>query len=274
MGEPTVRAAGPDDLAEVRAIADEHEIRAGWPDGEPDFLDLERAAGRLMVAVARDGVVEGFAGTLTRGALTHLGDLFIAARAQSGGHGRRLLAAILPPAGADVVTFASADHRAQALYLRHGLVPGQPLWYLRGRPAAPLGTGVDLRPAEVDEIVVLDALASGGERAGHLAWYAGRPDAAVWAAPGGYVFTRVEGVVCHIGPAGGDDAAACTEVVLAAARLAAAERLTVSVAVFGSHPVALALVEAGYRIEDQDLLMASRPGLFDARRYVPSTDLG
>ncbi|WP_045878132.1 GNAT family N-acetyltransferase [Pseudofrankia sp. DC12] len=274
MGEPIVRDAAPGDLAEVRAIADEHEIRAGWPDGAPDFLDLERAAGRLMVAVAGDGVVEGFAGTLTRGTLTHLGDLFIAARAQSGGHGRRLLDAVLPPAGADVVTFASSDRRAQALYLRYGLVPGQPLWYLRGGPAARLGVGAELRAASSEEVAGLDAAASGGERARHLAWYAGLPGVAVWAGPGGYVFTRVEGVICHVGPAGGDDAAACTQIVLAAARLAAADRLTVSVAAFGAQPVARALVEAGYRIEDQDTLMVSRPGLFDLERYVPHTDLG
>lgn len=274
MGEPIVRHAVPDDGPAVRAVADEHDVRHGWPRGGPDFLDLEQAAGRLMVAVAGDGVVEGFAGTLSRGTLTHLGDLFIAARAQSGGHGRRLLAAILPPAGADVVTFASSDLRAQALYRRHGLIPSQPLWYLRGGPAAPLGAGVEPRAAAVAEIAALDAAVGGGERARHLSWFADQPGVAVWATPGGYAFTRVDGPVCWIGPAGGVDAAASTQAVLAAARLAAADGLTVSVAVFGAHPVALALLAAGYRIEDQDTLMATRPGLFDPERYVPNTDLG
>jgi hypothetical protein len=274
MGEPTVRDATSDDLAAVRVIADEHEIRHGWPDGSPDFLDLERAVGRLMVAVTADGVVEGFVGTLSRGTLIHLGDLFITTKAQSGGHGRRLLAAALPPGRADIVTFASADRRAQALYLRRGLVPSQPLWYLRGGPSAvPVATD-EPRRATVAEVVRLDAAVSGGERAAHLAWYAARPGVAVWSTPGGYAFTRVTHGGCLIGPAGGRDSAASTEVVLAVARRAAADGLAVTVAAFGAHPVALGLIRAGYRIEDQDLLMATRPGLVSIDRYIPNTDLG
>jgi hypothetical protein len=263
-------------MAAVRAIAEEHEILDGWPAGGPDFLDLEREYGRLLVADDGAGVVAGFSGTLTRGALTHLGDLFITEHAQSGGHGGLLLDAILPPPGAVVVTFASADRRAQALYLRRGLIPGQPLWYLRGRPAGlARDVGPVLRPVGVGAVADLDAAVSGGDREQQLAWYAALPGVDAWMAEAdAYVFTRCDDTTCRIGPAGGRDPDACARSVLSAVGDAAARGLDVKLLVPGAHPVVLALLRAGLRITDADLFMTSHPGAVPLDRYLPHSDLG
>ncbi|MBL7500496.1 GNAT family N-acetyltransferase [Frankia sp. CNm7] len=267
-----VRAATPADMPAVRAVATGFGLLDTWP-GRADFLDLEREDGRLWVADGDEGVV-GFAGTLSRGTLTHLGDLFVDPRTQSAGLGRRLLSAVLPGAGADVVTFASSDPRALTLYLRHGLRPSQPLWYLNGRPKTPPAGAVRPPPVGVDEVAGLDAEASGGHRGRHLAWYAAQPGVTAWSTRHGYAFTRVHGDACVLGPAGGRDPDACVQAVLAAVGQAADRGLAVSVAVFGAHPAVPALLDAGLRLVDQDTFMTSRDGALDVYRYVPNPDLG
>jgi|SRR5579884_2818381 len=268
----TIRAADAADMPGIRAIAIQHDILRDWP-RRPDFLDLERQTGRLLIAHSHAGVL-GFAGTLTRGTVTHLGDLFIHRQTQSAGLGARLLAAILPPTGQPVVTFASADPRALALYLRHGLLPRQPLWYLAGDPAALPVTTARLRRATVEQVADLDAELSGGDRHGHLTWYARQPGVAVWSTPGGYAFTRTDNNSLTIGPAGGRAPHASVDVVLAAADHARTRRLQVRLAVFGTHPAAAVLIRAGLRIVDQDTFMTSHDQLLSVERYLPNPDLG
>ena len=289
-----IRAAAPTDMDAIRAIAASFDLLDSWP-GAPDYLDLERDAGRLVVADG-EGAVAGFAGTLTRGRLTHLGDLFIDPATQSAGLGGRLLDAVLSSphsasgadsrsgadsgsgqgagAGAAVVTFASSDPRALALYLRHGLRPRLPVWYLRGNATSLPEPAVDIRPATAGEIASLDAEIGGGRRAGQLAWYLGLPGAAAWATPDGYAVTRLVGDRCVLGPAGGHDPAASVRAAIAAARLAADERRPVHVAVFATHPLAVALVGAGFHIVDHDTFMATPAADLDTDRYIPHPDLG
>ena len=268
----TIRVAHDADMPGIRAIAGQHEILRDWP-RRPDFLDLERETGRLLVAHGPTGAL-GFAGTLSRGGITHLGDLFIDRQAQSAGLGARLLAAILPPAGQPVMTYASADPRALALYVRHGLLPRQPLWYLNGHPTALPPATAPLHRATVDQVADLDAQVSGGSRHGHLAWYSQQPGVAVWRTAGGYVFTRTDDNSLAIGPAGGRDPEAAANAVLAATRHAQARQLPVRLAVFGTHPAAAILLRAGLRIVDQDTLMTSHNQLINAEQYLPNTDLG
>jgi hypothetical protein len=64
----TIRAVGPADLAAVRRIAVTHDVLAEWP-AEPDFLDCERAFGRLLLGDV-DGRIDGFGGVLGRGGPT------------------------------------------------------------------------------------------------------------------------------------------------------------------------------------------------------------
>ncbi|OHV34791.1 MULTISPECIES: GNAT family N-acetyltransferase [Pseudofrankia] len=276
-----IRAARPADMAAVRGIAAGFDLLGAWP-SQPDFLDLERETGRLVVADVADvagGVarVVGFAGALTRGGLTHLGDLFIDPGTQSAGLGRRLLEAVLPGPGHPVVTFASSDPRALSLYLRQGLRPRQPLWYLGGGAAALPDAPAEIRPATADDIAELDAEVSGGHRVEHLAWYLDQPGVAAWRTPGGYAVTRVHGDRCAVGPAGGHDADATVRAVLAAAREAAGSvraARSVHLAVFAAHSLAAVLVGAGFRITDQDTFMATPGSPLDTDRYVPDADLG
>ncbi|MEU8386428.1 GNAT family N-acetyltransferase [Streptosporangium sp. NPDC048865] len=139
MTESVTRAAREDDMPAVRAVATRFGLLRGWPPGR-DFLDAERIFGALALAPAPDGRALGFGGTLRRGAVTHLGDLFVLPESQSSGVGRALLAELLAGDGPKV-TFASSDPRAMSLYIRHGLRPRCPLLYLTG-PAAGLDLGL------------------------------------------------------------------------------------------------------------------------------------
>ncbi|WP_302893221.1 GNAT family N-acetyltransferase [Actinomadura luzonensis] len=294
---PAVRAAGDADMPAVRRIAHRFGLLGGWPGGS-DFLDAERAFGELLVAT-EGGAAEGegaegegavgFGGTLRRGGLTHLGDLFVLPEHQSGGVGRALLAGLLAAPGPKV-TFASSDARAVALYVRHGLRPWTPLLYLSG-PLAPLPGGA-VRPASArevaGEVAGADARASGGARPATLAWYAAQPGVSAHVTPGGsYAFARRAGEDVVIGPAGGDTPHGCARAVLGA--LAAAwqtARETArqtggqvtgaigKVAVPGTSPLVPALLEAGWRITDTDTLMAGDDALVRPDRYAPHPDLG
>lgn len=260
---PTIRSAVPGDLPGIRSVADEHDVLASWPE-QPDFLDAELAFGRLAVAEV-DGVVAGFSGTVPRGQLTYLGDLFIRGDAQSAGLGRALLEHVLAGTGA-VVTFASADERAWARYLKAGLIPRTPLVYLAGRvrELPTTATGGD-RDVDVDRAVELDAVASGGARAAVLGWYAGLAGVGVHTVGDSYAFTRTVKDKVIIGPAGGAPAVE--------AAIAAAGDRDLQISLLGSHPLLPRLIRAGLRIADRDTFMSTGPA-FDPEHYVPNVSIG
>lgn len=266
MQTTPIRAASAADLPEIRDIADRYELRGLWPVecGGPDFLDAELAYGRLGLAVP-DGVVAGFTGTFRRGSLTHLGDLFLRTSHQSRGLGGALLDWALSGAQA-VVTFASADPRAMALYLRAGLVPQVPLVHLEGQLRTVPGAVPGSREGDLEHALRLDAAASGGSRADLLRWYAGIDGVRVHTAGDGYAFARTLDERVIIGPAGGAPA------VEAALRAAAGHHL--HLAVPGGHPLLPRLVKAGLRIADQDTVMTTTPTPVDFGHYLPSADLG
>jgi GNAT superfamily N-acetyltransferase len=270
----TIRTVGPGDLPAVRQIAATHGVLSEWPDG-PDFLDGERAFGRLLLGEV-DGLIAGFGGVLRRGGLTHLGDLFVAADRQSSGLGRALLDGLLEGASRRV-TYASADPRAVALYVRYGMIPRQSLVYLAG-PADALSNVDDFGPVPVAEpadaraLVDFDGAVSGGAREDVLRWYTGLSTVDGHRVADGYALARRVEDRVQIGPAGGYDPLASARAVLAAGRLYPGRRLTLSL--FGTHPLLPPLLQAGYRIRDADTLMASEDGLFAPDRYVPSVDLG
>ncbi|MFB9964283.1 GNAT family N-acetyltransferase [Sinosporangium siamense] len=259
----------------VRAIAEKFGLLHGWPPGR-DFLDAERAFGTLLLAPTADGQARGFGGTLRRGPVTHLGDLFVAAEHQSSGVGRALLAELLK-GDEPKVTFASSDPRAMSLYIRYGLRPWCPLLYLTGPAAGVAGPAV--REARLDDVADLDALAGGGARPETLAWFAATPGVTWHTTGSGYAFARVSGDVVVIGPAGGATPRDCAEAVLGAiSRVsgAATAPLSARIAVPGVHPLVSSLIEAGWRIGDLDTFMADDDALSLVRpdRYVPHPDLG
>ncbi|MGJ6964398.1 GNAT family N-acetyltransferase [Streptosporangium sp. G11] len=278
MAESMTRGAEEDDMPAVRAVAARFGLLRGWPSTR-DFLDAERAFGTLVLAPTADDQARGFGGTLRRGAITHLGDLFVLPEHQSSGVGRTLLAELLAGDGPKV-TFASSDPRAMSLYIRYGLRAWCPLLYLTG-PATGL-PGPPVREARLEEIAELDAHAGGGARADTLAWYASTPGVTRHATGQGYAFARVSGDEVVIGPAGGATPRDCTEAVLGA--LAATTRASgaettprvARIAVPGVHPLVSPLIEAGWRIGDLDTFMADDSALSLIRldRYVPHPDLG
>lgn len=249
----------------VRAVAERFGLLQGWP-ASRDFLDAERAFGTLVLAPAA-----GFGGTLRRGAITHLGDLFVLPEQQSSGVGRLLLAELLGGDGPKV-TFASSDPRAMGLYIRYGLRPWCPLLYLTGPTTGLYGPPV--REARVDDLAQLDASAGGGDRAATLAWYAAVPGAVPYRTDGGYAFARVCGGEVVIGPAGGATPSDCAQAVLGT--LSRTGAAVARIAVPGVHPLVSPLIEAGWRISDMDTLMADDAALALIRldRYIPHPDLG
>ncbi|MEU8196768.1 GNAT family N-acetyltransferase [Microbispora amethystogenes] len=294
-----VRTATERDVPGLRAVADHFRLLGRWPE-RPDFLDAERDFGTLVVGEV-DGTIAGFGATLPRGRVTHLGDLFVLPDHQSSGAGRMILARLLP-SGAPMMTFASADLRALALYVRRGMRPRCPLLYL-SRPPQSARAPQSARPAEsgraararnetlagvalarpesdpltpgardVDAAAALDARISGGERIATLGWFAGLPGVTVRAAASGYAFVRVAGDSAVIGPAGGDTPQDCVEAVLEAAD-ACSGAGSVEIAVPGTHPLLSLLLDAGWRIDDMDTLMTSED-LLRLDCYIPHPDLG
>ncbi|WP_169986424.1 GNAT family N-acetyltransferase [Microbispora sp. H10836] len=274
MAEPIVRAAADADMPGLRAVADHYRLLGAWPE-RPDFVDAEREFGALLVGEV-DGTIAGFGGTLRRGTVTHLGDLFVLPDHQSSGLGRAILSHLLPR-DTPKVTFASDDKRAFALYVRNGMRPRCPLLYLKrgplgGRPASreigPAAPG----DADVRAAAAMDAHVSGGDRTATLTWYAGLPGVTLHVSGAGYAFARVAGDRVVIGPAGGVTPQDCADIVLEAVN-AHPQAGRVHLAVPGTHPLLPLLLETGWRIGDMDTLMTSEDFMrLDC--YTPHPDLG
>ncbi|NJP87950.1 GNAT family N-acetyltransferase [Nonomuraea sp. FMUSA5-5] len=274
MPHTAVRAATEGDMPAVRAVAKRFGLLSGWHPGSPDFLDAERAFGTLLLAPGgEDGSATGFGGTLRRGGLTHLGDLFVLPARQSSGVGRTLLSRLLSGDGPKV-TFASSDPRAMSLYVRHGLRPWCPLLYLTGPPAGRPAPPVRIATAE--DTAALDADVSGGSRAGTLTWYAALPGVTAYTTDAGYAFTRTTAGGTLIGPAGGATPHDCVTAVLGALAATAPSSHPAKLAVPGPHPLVPLLLGTGWRIADLDTFMADDAALalIRADRYVPHPDLG
>ncbi|MEV4299613.1 GNAT family N-acetyltransferase [Microbispora rosea] len=274
MAEPIVRPAADADMAGVRTVAGHFGLLGLWPE-RPDFVDAEREFGEVLVGEV-DGTVVGFGGTLRRGTVTHLGDLFVLPDHQSSGAGRTILSRLLS-GDTPRVTFASDDKRALALYVRNGMRPRCPLFYLKrrplGDPAARRESG-RAAPGEADVLAAaaMDADVSGGDRTSTLTWYAGLPGVTLHVSGSGYAFVRTARGKAVIGPAGGATPQDCADVVLEAAN-AHHGAGPVHVAVPGVHPLLALLLEAGWHIGDMDTLLTSED-FMRLDRYAPHSDLG
>ncbi|MFC0865420.1 GNAT family N-acetyltransferase [Sphaerimonospora cavernae] len=268
MTVPTIRVAEDADMPGIRGDVGAHfGLLTKWPE-TPDFLDAERAYGTLCVSEV-GGRIVGFGGTVHRGSLTHLGDLFVLPDHQSTGLGRMILTRLLPR---DVpkITFAANNTRAFALYIRHGMRPRCPLLYLEGPFEGGPPAAAEVGPQEA---AALDARISGGDRTECLTWYAGLPGAGVRLGDGGYAFTRMIGDTLVIGPAGGETPQDSLDVMLRTIAAHPGAEL-IQVAVPGVHPLLPMLLDAGWRITDMDTVMTSEEGLVQLDRYLPHPDLG
>jgi GNAT superfamily N-acetyltransferase len=267
---PIARPAAAGDMPGVRAVAEHFGNLDQWP-YRPDYLDRELETGGLWVGVSETEVV-GFGGTFRRGNLTHLGDLFVLTEHQSSGIGRTVLAGLLA-ANEHLVTFASSDPRALALYTRQGMRPRCPLLYLQGTVAALPEPAVAAVPVAAESLVELDAEASGGRRRADLLWYGQQAGVSAYRTAAGYAFVRAVGGEIIIGPAGGVSAAGSVDAVLAALAYHRVEE-TARVSVFGPHPLLPLLLSAGFVITDMDVFLSSDPDVVPYDRYLPHNDLG
>ena len=99
---------------------------------------LQRTDPRGFHVAERNGRVVAFAATILRGNTQFLSTFWILPSQQSQGIGRRLLTRAFerpnPPRTAVRCVFASLDTRAQALYVKFGMVPRGMFYFLKGRP--------------------------------------------------------------------------------------------------------------------------------------------
>ena len=115
----------------------------------------------LFVVAERDGRVIAFAAAVRRDRLWFLSMCFVRPKEQARGIGRQLLAAILPPAGADAVLATAIDSAqpiSNGLYSRFGIVPRMPLMSMSGYVTNP-AVLPDLPPGTV--AVPFETIASG-----------------------------------------------------------------------------------------------------------------
>src|SRR6202011_4144023 len=278
-----VRPATHADLEPIRAIANSYGNLASWS-LRPDYIDHELATGTLTVCEA-EGEVVGFGAVLERNGVAHLADLFISRDRLGQGIGKVILERSFTPRSRRV-TFASNDPRALPLYMRFGMVPVAPLLYLKGSPEAAsrlADPGVTLRDSTPAEVADLDRVASGRERLQDLDFLGAhaRCFSAVYRQRViGYGFVRlVEGAggtatTAFVGPVGAAIAEHSRLTVAALLRWSAEHAASAIVPVFGLHPAASSLADAGYRIEDIDTYMASSIRLINLERYCPSAELG
>ncbi|MGH7266526.1 MAG: GNAT family N-acetyltransferase, partial [Candidatus Rokuibacteriota bacterium] len=157
----TIRRARPADLPLLHEIFYEQETagrRDPPPRGPlPPLYRHELETGVVYVA-EREGRVVGFAASISRGAVDFLTEFFVRLAFQADGIGRRLLRHVVPRNGRACFTSSSSDPRALALYIRAGLRPLFPCFYLRADGATgPLAAGgVEAVEAAPDDAALVD----------------------------------------------------------------------------------------------------------------------
>lgn len=119
---------------EPSSADDTNALARMWAERQSLYDHLARAADQFWIAERRSQSI-GFARSTLRDGLQQLTELFVLPDQQSGGVGRGLLDRAFPPGRASYRSIiTSADHRAQALYLKAGLRPRFPVYYFGRKP--------------------------------------------------------------------------------------------------------------------------------------------
>jgi GNAT superfamily N-acetyltransferase len=238
--------------------------------------------GQTVVAV-EDDQLSGFAVGFERDGTWFLGEFFVRPDVQSRGAGQALLASIQPE-GIPCATMTTGDYRAQALYARAGMTPLWPSFNLRAEISGLKRPEVDARAIEMTAVspslLAWDSTISGRQRPKDLAFLIdGWQGALLWIERNGVRIgyagiARRGGGRISIGPVGVRLAADATAAVLATIVWASRndELRTITIDVPGHHPALRALLDCGFRIQDQNLFCASGSSRFgDPTRYLPIT---
>jgi GNAT superfamily N-acetyltransferase len=242
-----VRAARDGDLAAIARIAAANDDVAG---ADPRYVSHLRRNGRLLVAELT-GEVAGYGATRRIGGARMLCDLFVDPASHGTGVGGRLLGALFAEPG-ERFTFASQDPRALPLYVRHGMIPRWPLLYLSGEPAG--SSALRSRTVSMAEACAAELELTGRDRTVDYEYWQGDGllvlDGREVAAAGVIAAGRLIHLVSSRDPA-----------ATLAAALAAFEQDRVRLCLPGPHPALRGLLEARWRIEEQDHYMSTSEDL-------------
>lgn len=279
--QPVVRDATPADCAEVVRVATLVGQGHEWAGGDEHYLQHLMATGRLVVAEQGRGIV-GYGATRTldrpTGPISMLADLFVSPDSRGAGLGRAMLERLWAE-DTDRMTFSSTHPSALPLYAGFGLSTWWPLLYLSGDPSAvPRSPGLTVAKSSAGEAASLERCWVGLERsADYIAWSA-RP-------AGGAFVVRRDGRPLATGVVAGERAT--LEHLRMAPGLEDADAIAIVAAAVGQvpdgpvaaylpapHPAVRVLLAAGWRVDEFDLFMATRPDLLDPSRDVPSPALG
>jgi hypothetical protein len=212
--------------------------------------------------------------------VTHLCDLFVEPANHGQGVGQALLGVALRDAGART-TFASRDPRALPLYVRCGMQPLWPSFYVSGDPRRVAAGGMVAEEAGVAELHEIDRDATGRERPEeHDYWSTLAVPHRIRHGAKTVGFTYLEPPQAWDGP---DDWTLDTLVVVpgtdaldalraAVAAAVARDAAKLSLVVGGPFPALRALLEAGFVVQDQDIFMASSPDLVDPTAHLTDSD--
>jgi GNAT superfamily N-acetyltransferase len=279
-----VRPAAETDLAAIARVAETTGQVEEWSGTDPAYVRHLLAHGRVAVA-EQGGAVTGFGASLRigagRAAITMLCDLFVDPQFHGQGTGQALLAALWEP-GTPRMTFSSLHAHALPLYTRAGLDAWWPLLYLGGDVRTLRGPdGWAVVTATPAEVAALEADWTGFVRvADHLAWAARPGGRAVLArrgpdtlAAGIVAGEAAEYGIVHLAlaPAARNGEAASAVLAILASLDPPGGRARVCLP--APHPATRELLTAGWHIDFMDVFMATRPGLLDPRRAVPSPAL-
>jgi GNAT superfamily N-acetyltransferase len=274
----TIRPAHLDDLAAIRSI-----LVAHGNDGPVVIADIVGpyishliSRGRTRVATIDDEVV-GFGAAIDTGRSVHLADLFVQPGRLGQGIGKPLLAAVLEGA-VQRTTFASEDPRALPLYVRAGM---RPMWvslYVQGSSTAlpPVAASLRTESATADRLAALEHDWTGHDRSLEHAFWATMPDGDAFVVRDGdavvafgYARARqavpirvLDRLVIH------PDAEPVGTTLAALSR--AGRGGPVHVCLLGPHPVLRPLLDAGFRVADRDVFLASDPTTVDPVRLIPN----
>jgi GNAT superfamily N-acetyltransferase len=251
----------------------------GQPDVVGPYLRHLLDHHRVLVAEER-GTVLAFGAVVDTGRCLMLSDLFVRRERLGEGHGRRLLGVLFESAPRRA-TFASSDPRALPLYVRAGMTPRWINLYLEG-PAAALPVmpaAFAARRASPAECTDLELAWMGADRSADHQFLAALPDADTFvveedgspvalgqarrkAAPDARVLERlvVRPDVDPLAP------------ILAGLRRAAGGG-RIEACVPGPNPVLPRLLEARFRIVDQDQFLASDGDIADPAHLLPNGGL-
>lgn len=116
------------------SIADPDTLARIWQERQSFYHHLAHTADQFWVA-ERGGQPIGFSRSIVRGELHELTELFVLPNQQSSGIGRELISRAFSKNGhAHRSIIATSDTRAQVLYLKAGVYPRFPIYYLGRKP--------------------------------------------------------------------------------------------------------------------------------------------